>query len=76
MTIPPEAITATSARVREFTEWCVWWGGEDPNDCAGLLVYDDHAEATEMTQWIIDGRVASRLVVRYPWRERLGGDQP
>jgi len=24
-------------------EWCVWWGGDDPNDCAGRLQYDDGA---------------------------------
>ncbi len=52
---------------RESTEWCVWWGGEDPNDCAGMLAYDDQAEAEEMTRWITGGRVASRTMTRGAW---------
>lgn len=52
----------------ESTEWCVWWGGEDPNDCAGLLSYDDQPEAEEMTQWIAGGQVAYRAVTRAEWR--------
>lgn len=48
--------------------WCVWWGGEDPNECAGLLEYDDQAEAEEMTQWISGSRVACRTVTRSAWR--------
>ncbi len=48
-------------------EWCVWWGGDDPNDCAGRLQYDDVAEAREMAQWITGGRVAGRVVARRPW---------
>src|ERR1017187_4191703 len=39
-------------------EWCIAWGGEDANDCAGRLEYDDEAEARDMTQWIDGGIVA------------------
>jgi hypothetical protein len=48
-------------------DWCVRYGGEDPNHCAGTLVYDDQAEAEEMAQWMVGGRVAYRAVARGPW---------
>ena len=56
------------SRARESTQWCIWWGGEDPNDCAGRLEYDDQAEADEMTQWVSGSRVASRTVTWTAWR--------
>jgi len=56
-------------------EWCIWWGGEDPNDCAGFLTYDDEAECIEMAQWIKAGRVARRAVTRGPWQEAALGGQ-
>jgi hypothetical protein len=48
-------------------EWCAWWGGEDPNECAGLLAYGEEAEAREMASWIKGGRVAHRTVAVRPW---------
>lgn len=55
----------TEPRVDEH--WCVAWGGEDANDCAGLLEYDDQADAEGMTQWIDGGFAARRTVIRLPW---------
>ena len=52
---------------RVTTDWCIAWGGEDANDCAGRLEYDDEAEAREMTQWIDGGIVARQTVIRLPW---------
>jgi hypothetical protein len=52
---------------RVTTDWCVAWGGEDANDCAGRLEYDDEAEARDMAQWIDGGIVARQTVVRLPW---------
>lgn len=49
-------------------EWCIAWGGEDANDCAGRLEYDDEAEAGEMRQWIDGGIVARQMVIRLPWQ--------
>lgn len=66
-------IAVWDERGGEFTDWCVWWGGEDPNDCAGRLEYDDEAEASEMTQWVRGGSVASRTVRRSRWRAEAGG---
>lgn len=48
-------------------DWAIAWGGEDPNDCAGRLTYDDEAEAQEMTQWITGSYVARREVARTRW---------
>ena len=42
-------------------------GGESPDDCAGLLEYDDEAESEEHLQWIAGAGVASRPVFRGPW---------
>lgn len=63
-----------SWQVRESTHWCVWFGGEDPNDCAGRLEYDDEAECAEMTQWISGGRVASRTVIYGKWEDAKEGE--
>ena len=49
------------------TDWCIAWGGEDANDCAGRLEYDDEAEARDMAQWIDGGIVARQTVIRLPW---------
>ena len=57
------------------TQWCIAWGGEDANDCAGLLEYDDEAEAREMTQWIDGGIVARQTVIRLPW-ETVADEEP
>jgi hypothetical protein len=55
-----------------FAEFAVAFGGDDPNDCAGRLEYDDSAEAAEMTQWIDGGYVARRTVTCSRW-ERVEG---
>jgi hypothetical protein len=60
-------ITPRSAAGSSFTEWAVFWGGEHPDDCAGLDAYDDEAEAEEMLQWIHGAGVATRAVTRGPW---------
>lgn len=60
---------------RVSTDWCIAWGGEDPNVCAGRLEYDDEAEAREMTGWIDGGLVAKQRVVRLPW-ETVGDGEP
>jgi len=52
---------------RVGTDWCIAWGGEDANDCAGRLEYDDEAEADEMRQWVPGGIVARQTVIRLPW---------
>ena len=49
------------------TEWCIAWGGEDANDCAGRLEQADEADARDMTQWIDGGIVARRTVISLPW---------
>jgi hypothetical protein len=58
---------AYGVRLSIGTDWCIAWGGEDANDCAGRLEYDDEAEAREMTQWIEGGIVARQAVIRLPW---------
>jgi hypothetical protein len=60
---------------RVSTEWCIAWGGEDANDCAGRLEYDDEAGAREMTQWIDGGIVARQTVIRLPW-ENAPDEEP
>ena len=52
---------------RSSIAWCIAWGGEDADDCAGRLEYDDEAEAREMIQWIECGFVARQTVIRLPW---------
>ncbi len=63
------AIEASAEEPRDgYTEWCVWYGGDDPNDCAGIQVFGAEAEAEAMEQWISGGRVAKRTVTRGLWQ--------
>ena len=57
---------AIPAAVHHF-EWAVFWGGEDPDGCAGSDVYTDEADADESRQWIIGGGLAKRPVWYGPW---------
>jgi len=50
------------------TQWCVAYGGDDPNECAGTLVFDGEAEAREQAQWIRDGMLARRTVITSDWK--------
>jgi hypothetical protein len=65
--LPEPGLFPAAAPASVTTEWCIAWGGEDANDCAGRLEYDDEAEAREMTQWIDGGIVARQTVIRLPW---------
>jgi hypothetical protein len=49
------------------SEWAVFWGGEDPDDCAGSDTYGDEADADENREWIIGGGLAKRSVWYGPW---------
>lgn len=49
------------------TEWGVAYGGEDGNDCAGVLTYGGEAEAAEMVQWVNGGFLVRREVAVGPW---------
>jgi hypothetical protein len=49
------------------TEWVVFWGGENPDDCAGWDSRDDEADAEELREWIVGGGVACRPVMYGPW---------
>jgi hypothetical protein len=55
------------------TEYAVAWGGEDPNECAGIEQYDDEAGAEEMTQWITTGYVTRRTVTCSRWERVPAG---
>ena len=72
MSVPAET-TADPAEPQPTTsiEFCVWYGGEDANDCAGTRVFDDLADADEALIWTIPdhGRgIAQRIVTRTPWQ--------
>lgn len=54
----------------EATEWCVWYGGEDPNEAAGVQVVADEEEARETLRWYRDdlgAGVASRRTFTTAW---------
>ena len=52
---------------RTTVQWGVAYGGEDGNDCAGVLHYDDEADAAECAQWMRGGFVVRRTVTTTPW---------
>ncbi len=57
------------------THWGVAYGGQDANDCAGVLEYDDEAGAAEQVQWVKGGFLASCTVIRTRWERRGDPDQ-
>lgn len=57
----------------EATEWCAWYGGEDPNEAAGVHVVDDEEEAREVLRWYRDdlgAGVARRRTYTTAWETR------
>lgn len=48
-------------------EWCVFYGGPDPENVAGRMVYADPAEAEEMVQWVRSAGLACRGLYATPW---------
>ena len=58
---------AYGAAFRVSTRWAAAYGGEDANDCAGVLEYDDEDDANEHASWIHGGYVAKRTVISLPW---------
>jgi hypothetical protein len=58
-------------------DWCVFYGGPDPDNAAGLEMRDDYSDAAEHLQWIDAERgrgVAHRPVFHGPWMVVEGGD--
>lgn len=52
-------------------QWCVWYGGPDPDNAAGREIRDDEADAREALQWLRDdlgAGVAVRDLHITPWR--------
>ena len=62
------SVDAGVTTARTSIHYAIAYGGDDPNDCAAVLEYDDQAEAAEMTQWIRDGYVAWCTVTRSRWQ--------
>jgi hypothetical protein len=48
-------------------QWCVFWGGPDPDNCAGLEITDELAAAEENVQWRVEAGIARRTVTYGPW---------
>lgn len=47
-------------------QWAIWWGGEDPDNCAALTTYDED-ECYSMHQWFPAMGIARRTVTYGPW---------
>jgi len=58
---------ATPGKPETGTEWAVFWGGPDPDDCAGWEAAADEASAAEDARWRITGGYARRTVAHGPW---------
>lgn len=69
---PPQVSAEPVASIG--TQWGVAYGGEDASDCAGVLTYDDEAEAAEHVQWVNGGFLASHTVIRTRWERRDAGE--
>ena len=48
-------------------EWCVFYGGPDPENAAGVQRAYEEAAAREDAHWFIESGVATRLVAHGPW---------
>lgn len=54
-------------------QWCVFYGGPDPDNCAGREITDEQAVAEEDVQWRVEAGIARRTVTYGPWE--LVGDE-
>jgi len=79
----PEAVEGWAAQINELRaerdrlsdrgnwptqqQWAAFCGGDDPDDSAHLELFDDPAEAEEITAWLKGGQVAARQVAYGPW---------
>jgi hypothetical protein len=52
------------------TEWSSFCGGPDPDNAAMATLQQDEASAVEDAQWLVEGGVASRTVLRGAWTVR------
>lgn len=59
-------------------QWCWFYGGDTPDQAAGVHPADDEADAAEMPQWLVDGGTAWRPVAFGHWvvQPRETTDQP
>jgi hypothetical protein len=67
------AVKDATPQARPGTEqqWCVWYGGPDPNNAAGVEIHGDEAEAQEAFQWYrsdLGSGIAVRDLTLSPWR--------
>lgn len=63
--------------VRTEQQWCVWYGGPDPNNAAGVETRDDEQDAREALEWLRSDHgsgVAVRDLTVWPWRAVDGGE--
>lgn len=62
---------------RSYVHWAVAYGcpSGDPNEAAGILEYDDEADAREHLQWVHDSFLARRTVTSTRW-ERVEAGTP
>jgi hypothetical protein len=49
-------------------QWCIFYGGPDPDNCAGSRLVDEEVDAEEEIQFMIDAGIACRTVTYGPWR--------
>jgi hypothetical protein len=63
-------LAADATDGESFTEWAVAYGcpSGDPNESAGILPYDDEADAQENLQWIKGSILARRTVTTSRWK--------
>lgn len=64
-----EVLLATdgSPVVESVVQWCWFYGGDSPDEAAGMRCEDDEGRATAMPQWLVDGGTAWRPVAFGPW---------
>lgn len=48
-------------------EWCVFYGGPDPDNCAGVWVTDDQVTAEQRGKWLRDAGIAHRTRYASRW---------
>lgn len=63
-----ELLATTERAQPRFEEWCLFWGGPDPDNCAGFDTYDDEVECEERVQYMGACGYARRTVYAGSWR--------
>lgn len=63
-----ELLATTERAQPHHVEWCLFWGGPDPDNSAGYDTYDDEVDCEERIQYMGAAGYARRTIYAGSWQ--------